>query len=613
MPLHLCSLRGGPRLALAVAWITVLSSALCVTQANAQRQLTLLSDPFLQVPGPTSVEVAWFTEFDGDSHHVIVGAPAATMSEGQLREAIRLGSAPGVRIFPAHTIKLSRVAEDADSKLPDDRKPSHGIAARDVYRHHAVVTIPQSTREPYRVVSTKDDSMTASATFSLRGALAPGEPAVIMLTSDHQLMVNAPANLEFAARTITAELGPIDAVFLPGDLVNVPDRASEWFDDERGSAFFPAMQGRGGREASDGLVYRGGAILQSAALYSAIGNHEVQGRRDGHTSLTESFNNPVPRTVAEVEYAKVARVVNPEADPSVKARWIENNSFSTTTYEEIFSLPRSDSGGERYYATTVGDVRLVTLFATRIWRSTKADPDPAVREDVSRYQEARSVLADPLAQGYGEFIFEDLAVGTPQYEWLKRELDSPEFRTAEYTVVQLHESPQSLGENAIPTFAHPRRIEERDGIRYEYPAADNILLRDIMPLLDAAGTDLVYNGHNHLWNRFVSASGVNYLEASNTGNSYGAYLPISGKSRPVPPPPWNGADYSAQGNPGGLAPIVPNIAPLHAADGQSLPYVAGNNYVVFQALHTGTGMVTSWYVDMADVAAGPLRFDQFQL
>lgn len=578
----------------------------------------MLSDPFQQRPHPDSTEIAWFTEFAGDTHHVLVGEGVAALSEADLRTAVAAGSAPGVRVYPAETMQLSQVGEDTRSELPAARKPASGIAARAVYRHHAAVTVPAGIREPYRVVSTSGDVLVASETFTVRGPLMPGEPAVIMLTSDHQLMVNTPANLELAARTITEQLGPIDAVFLPGDLVNVPDRASEWFDDQRGSAFFPSMQGRGGREATDGRVYRGGQILQHAPIYPAIGNHEVQGRRDGHTSLTDSYNNPVPTAVAEAEYEKVAAVVNPTGDPGVKAQWIVDNSFSTTTYEEIFSLPRSDTGGERYYATTVGDVRLVTLFATRIWRSEDADPDPSARDNTSRYQEARADLTDPLAQGYGEFIFEDLSVGSQQYEWLRREVNSPAFRDAKYTVVMLHESPQNLGENVMPPFAHPRRLEERDeqgelvGVRYEYPAAQNILLRDVLPMVESAGADLVYNGHNHLWNRFVSPNGVNYLEASNTGNSYGAFLPISGESRPVPPAPWNAENYLAQGNQGGLDPVVPNIAPLRA-DGQPLPFVGENNFVVFQALHTGTGMITSWYVDMANTEAGAVKFDEFRL
>jgi hypothetical protein len=77
-------------------------------------------------------------------------------------------------------------------------------------------------------VSVAGDQLAASDAYGLRGALKSGKGAVIMLTSAHQAMVNTPANMELAARTITDELGAIDAVFFPGDLVNIPDRASEW-------------------------------------------------------------------------------------------------------------------------------------------------------------------------------------------------------------------------------------------------------------------------------------------------------------------------------------------------------------------------------------------------
>lgn len=579
----------------------------------------LLTDPFLQRPEPDSTEVAWFTEFRGDAHHVLIGDGVGAMTDTELAAALTEGAAHGVRVVAAQTVRLSRVAEDPDSHLPLDRKPAAGIAAREVYRHHAAVAVPAGGREPYRVVSVWGDEYVVSETFTVGGSLTPGRPAVIMLTSDHQLLVNTAANIEFAAQTITAQLGRIDAVFMPGDLVNVPDRASEWFDDDRGSGFFAVMQGRGGRVASDGVAYRGAPILQHAPLYPAIGNHEVQGRRAGHASLNHSQHNAVPRAVAEEAYGSVAGSVNPTGDPAVKEQWVEDNSFSVTTYEEIFSPPRSGPGGKRYYATTVGDVRLIVLFATRAWRSEGAEPDPAARTTATRYQESRHHLTDPLEQGHGEFIFDDLTVGSQQYEWLRRELESPAFRDAKFTVVMLHESPHSLGENVVPAFTAPRRIEERDdrgglvGIRYDYPAADNVLARDILPLIEDAGVDLVYNGHNHLWNRFTSPAGVHHLEGSNTGNSFGAFLDASGRHRPAPPAPWNSEDTVAQGNPGGLSPTVPTIAPRHDGSGRPLPFIADNDTVVFQALDTGTGTVTSWYVDMADTAAGAVKFDEFRL
>lgn len=584
----------------------------------ARGSLALLTDPFLQWPVGGSVRVVWFTEFAGVTHHVLVGDGVERIAATSVSAAMAaLRSLPsGVAAFAADTSRLTRAAEDADSQIPAHRRPARGIARRLVHRHEGVVTgLSAGERKPYRVLSIGPSGVALSATFTLGGALEPDEGAVIMLTSDHQAMVSTPANIHFAAATITAELGPIAAVMLAGDLVNIPDRASEWFDDQRGTAFFPVLQGHGNRVGTDGVRYQGAAVLQHAPLYPALGNHEVQGRISGHMSLNASFNNPVPRAVARAEYAKVAARVNPTASAEVEARWIEDNSFSTRTYEEIFSLP----GNEGWYAVTLGDVRLVVLYCTRIWRGTQADPDPATRTATSRYQESRDVLAQPLRQGHGEFIFEDVGVGSRQYAWLSDEVTSAEFGAAKYRVVMLHEGPHGLGDNVMPQFTHPVRIEEHDdagalvGVRYEYPSAGNVALHDLATLLEGSGVDLVHNGHSHLWNRFTAPGGTHYLEASNTGNSYGAFHPASGRTRPVPPAPWDAAHYLAQGSPGGLEPVVPTLAPLRGGDGSPLPFIADNRYCVFQALHTGAGVVTSWYVDMTDTAAGAVRFDEFSL
>ncbi|MDO5629697.1 MAG: metallophosphoesterase [Mobilicoccus sp.] len=583
-------------------------------------QISLLTEPFLQLPERDRVRVVWFTEQRGTSHHVVLGRGVHALDAAQGRLALsgrsRRRDQRGLAIVAARTTQLSRTREDAQSYLPESRRPSEGIRRRPIWRHEAVVTgLRPGSRTPYRVLSVDGRAAAISGAYTLGPSLRRGDDAVIMLTSDHQAMINTPANMTYAKATIERELGPIAAVFFAGDLVNIPDRASEWFDDDRGSAFFPVLQGTAGRKGTDDVLYRGADIIQHAPLYPAIGNHEVQGRIDGHTQLGASFNNPIPVEVATREYAKVASRVNPSGDAAVKAQWIEDNSFSSRTYEEIFTLP----GNEQYYATTVGDVRLVVLYSTRIWRGTDAVPDPAARTTRSRYQEAKDALEKPLEQGYGEFIFEDIGVGSAQYRWLQAETRSPEFRRARYRIVMLHEGPHGLGDNVMPQFVHPVRVEEKDdtgrliGIRYDYPSAGNVALHDLAPLLERAKVNLVYNGHSHLWNRFTAPGGTHYLEASNTGNSYGAFHPLSGRSRPVPPAPWNTGDYLAQGNPGGLDPIVPTIAPLRTDAGEPTPFIADNRYVVFQALHTGTGEITSWYVDMQHTAAGAIRFDRFRL
>lgn len=160
-----------------------------------------------------------------------------------------------MKVHVATTTTMSRTAQDAASQLPADRKPAEGIAHRPIWRHEAVVTnIPMGAdKQPYRVVSTDGPRLAASGTFTLAGAPKTRKDAVVMLTSDHQAMVNTPANMHFAQATIEAELGPISTVIFAGDLVNIPDRASEWFDDQRGSAFFRAPgAGQPGRVGGGG-------------------------------------------------------------------------------------------------------------------------------------------------------------------------------------------------------------------------------------------------------------------------------------------------------------------------------------------------------------------------
>lgn len=579
--------------------------------------LPLLTDPFLQSPTTTAVTVAWMTEFPGSRHLVLSGEGVDRLTDAQLATAAVRGRPPaGIRVHRASSAPLSRTVEDAASQVPAGSRPAaaDGIVRRDVHRHEAVVRGLRGDT-PYRVVSAQGSDFAASDTYTLAPAAAPDEGQRVLLTSDHQAMVNTPANLQVAAETV----GDLDAVFLAGDLVNQPDRASEWFDDTRGSAFFPVLQGHAGRVATDGRTYVGAPIIQNAPLYPAVGNHEVQGRVDGMTSIGTSYNAPVPREVAEAAYAEVAAEVNPTGDPAVREQWLEDNSFSTGTYEEIFTLPESSPGGETYYATTVGNIRLISLYSTRIWRGTANQADPAARTASSRYQESAASLEDPMAQGYGEFVFEAIDRGSEQYEWLQAELASPEFRRAEHTVVMLHEGPHGLGDNVGPAFADPVRIEETDadgevvGVRYEYPLEDNVLLTDLQPLLTEAGVDLVYNGHSHLWNRFRTEGGTHFLESSNTGNSYGAYHPLSGRSRHVPGAPWDASQYLAQGNPGGLEPIVPTVRPLLAEDGTPLPFLWGNQYAAFTLLDSDAGEVTTWVYDLSDPDAGAWVLDRFEL
>ena len=236
----------------------------------------LLSDPFLQSPTSDSVRVVWFTEFPSDRSYVKYGRQLEKETD-------------------ATTTKLSRVREDQNSLVGQEyTQPT----VRDIWRHEAIVTgLTPNQRVPYQVVSVQGQEVISSKQFTLASNPTPDKPLKILLTSDHQLKPMTSANLQKVVETV----GRVDAVFFAGDLVNIPDRASEWFDDSRGGAFFPGLQGRANYQLGD-TVYHGGEIIQYAPLFTALGNHEVMGRFDPTQSLKEQFYDAIPRSVAQQLY-----------------------------------------------------------------------------------------------------------------------------------------------------------------------------------------------------------------------------------------------------------------------------------------------------------------------
>jgi hypothetical protein len=586
------------RLAIAIATLLAIIFTGMLTHPMSSpaiaSSLTLLTDPFLQLPTADSVRVVWFTEFEGDRHWVEYGP---TLNQTAI----------------ASTSKLSRVREDQSSRVVEQRsaqmidpKP----VFREIWRHEAeVIGLKAGERWPYRVVSVAGDrGSVTSQEFTLTPLPTPGQALQILLTSDHQLKAMTAANLQKVVETV----GRVDGIFFAGDLVNTADRASEWFDDSRGGAFFPALQGRAQYEINaDGTktIYRGGEIIQHAPLFPAIGNHEVMGRFSMDSGLNDQFDDAIPRAVAEGLYREKASILNPTNDPAIQDAWLKNNSFNTDTYEELFSLPEVSPGGKRYYAITFGDIRLIVLYATCIWRGPQLTADTK-----GRYREREADLQNPERWGYGQHIFEAIAPGSPQYTWLQQELTKPEFQQAKYKIVMFHHPPHSLGGNVVPAYTDPVQIIERDAqgnptaIRYEYPQPQNYLIRDVVPLLEQAGVQLVFYGHSHLWNRFMSTNGTHFLESSNVGNSYGAFL-----DKPRPVPSGFSETYAATGNPNGLEPIVPAIAPLYDRNGDPLPYIASNEITAFSILNTGTGVVSSYRFDTRTPDAPVIKFDEFRL
>ncbi len=565
---------------LALVVFLVVSLSILNQPLSPLAPLSLLSDPFLQLPTETSVNVVWFTEFLGSEHRVIYGDNLETVAI-------------------AKTTQLSRMREDINSQVsPAYEKTTE----RNIWRHEAAVTgLTPGQRIPYQVISIEQEREIKSDIFSLTPKPLSGTALKILLTSDHQLMPMVAANLQKVVETV----GRVDAVFIAGDLVNIPDRASEWFDDSRGGAFFPCLQGQANYQLEKNkkhTIYHGGELIQYAPLYPAIGNHEVMGRFSQDKELDQQFSNAFPRSQAEKYYLEVAQK---NAFIS-KEEWIKNNSFNTDSYEEIFTLPN-----KKYYAVTFGDIRLVVLYITQIWRSPNLDPQVK-----GRYQEAQKDLNDPQNWGYGQHIFEPITPDSSQYQWLETELQSQKFKQAKYKIIMFHHPVHTLGGNIVPPYTDPiANIDNaEDGsiqsVRYKYPKEDDYIIRDLMPLLESAGVQLVFFGHSHLWNRFVSVSGIHFLETSNVGNSYGAHLEEN--ERPIPPD-YSPENYSVTGDPNGLEPVIPSLIALADENHYPLPYIASNDITVFSIFDTGKGTISSYRFDTRYPDSAAIKFDEFTI
>jgi len=417
-----------------------------------------------------------------------------------------------------------------------------------VWRHHGVLApLTPGKRYTYRVVSEQGSEVVCSPWYEF--SLPRGETK-ILLTSDHQLKPMVAACMQKVVETV----GCIDGIFFAGDMVNTADRAWEWF--TAPNSFFSTLQGRACYTLA-GREYHGGSLLQSAPIFPAMGNHEV--------------------------------VETPGHDP-----WLSSQVFDC-----LFDL------SQHYYAVTFGDIRLVVLSASTLWRHPQQ----------GRFQEPPERLGDPCTWGGGQKILERIDRGSAQFAWLSQELTSPAWRSARFRMVMVHHPIHSLGDNAVPPFTDPVPLIERDpqgrvmGVRYRYPPEQDYLLRDVVPLLEAAGAHLVYSGHCHLWNRFLSPGGVFYLESSNVGNSYGAAW--GGVQRFVPedhPDP-----LTISGDPGGLAPCLPSLAPVYSANQVPLPYIASNEITVFTILDTATGLVSSYRYHTRHPDSAVVLFDQFAI
>jgi alkaline phosphatase len=615
----------------------------------------LLTDPMLQLPTEDSVQVVWYTEFEGQEH-TLTYTPE--------------GSTPIT--VAADSATMTRMAEDASSTLRDGRT-FEDVTLRDIWRHEATATgLTQNVRVPYFVTSINDAGETiTSDEYTLQPLPTEGHGIKVLLTSDQQNRQMSPANFQKVVETV----GNVDAVFVAGDFVDTPHRASEWFDrydpawletpeNDAGvqfpsarPAFFPSLQGYY-QDIFPEFPYTGGEILQHAYLFGSIGNHESPGRwRPEERNLGQMDNDPQPRWYAELRYEQQKDEINPTGDPDIREQWIRDNSFDHIQYYEMWSHPEGPEG-ENYYAYQIGDVFVISMNVSRVWRTWNVNPG-----DRGKFTEAVEYLNNPDEWGFGDMWFQTYYEGTEQYEWLQDVLASDEFQNSRYKVVLAHQTMFGLGDNAVPVMADPvTTISYQDGselstlttnwpveqtfweeniepilddiveITHEYPIEGDVWLNDIEPLLLENGVQLVHVGHSHLWNR-AQVENMHYLETSNVGNTFGAYYEdaegiVAQRTRwassfwnelESPDSRFDPEDYADTGDPHGRKPAFPSVfnpeleyEPLDE-NPRPLPYLSSNRLTAFSIFDTATSTVSSYVFDTADPESEVRLFDEFTL
>jgi hypothetical protein len=103
--------------------------------------------------------------------------------------------------------------------------------------------------------------------------------------------------------------------------------------------------------------------------------------------------------------------------------------------------------------------------------------------------------------------------------------------------------------------------------------------------------------------------GMHFLESSNVGNSYGAYV---GDQRRQIPKGYQ-EEYAAIGDANGLEPVLPTLAPLMDDTGKPMPYLSSNEITAFSILDTRTGTVSSYRFDTRQPESAVIKFDEFKL
>jgi hypothetical protein len=609
----------------------------------------ILTDPMLTGPSSDGVVVVWYSELLDARHEVVYG------------DGLN-------QVTTARTTVMSQMFEDSASRIAGRPLPEllsgDKSAKRTVYRHAAFVTgLEADRRVPYYAVTRIGDAEYRSRVFTLQPLPSLDRPVKLLLTSDHQNRAMAPANFEKVVETV----GRVDAVLFAGDFVDTPNRASEWFDrnDESRPAFFPSIQGRF-QLLFPHHPYRGGEILQHAPVFGTIGNHESPGRFDRTESLNFQDNEPRPRWFAAWQWDQLDEAEQ-AATGLTREKFVRARSFDHVTYYEMWDLPENGVEGEdpeSYYALRYGNVALVSMNVSRVWRNWN---NGFVNDRRGKFAEPAGTVNDLDSWGFGDMFFADYGAGSPQRAWLGELVASEMFRDAEFRVVLTHQTMFGHGDNAVPVMADPeatiRFIDGREPVvttfptdadtwtkivegaengliatvRYRYPRKADLWLELEAELL-GAGVELVHAGHSHTWNRtFVEREDgshrLHYLETSNVGNTFGPTVHFNPRvpwaSQFYPDPKtndtrdndfWPPEDYPRFGDPHRRPDVLPTRIELGIdvmrgieSGPEGLPFISSNRITVFSILDSADGSVRSYAHDTWFPRAPAVEVDCFPL
>ncbi|MCF7852619.1 MAG: metallophosphoesterase, partial [Simkaniaceae bacterium] len=220
-------------------------------------------------------------------------------------------------------------------------------------------------------------------------------------------------------------------------------------------------------------------------------------------------------------------------------------------FNNIFSLPLDETSRAPYYSIKMGKQYLIVLPVARVYQS--------------------------------DFSYVPIEEGSEQYQWLLNELHSEEFQEAEFRVVMMH---------------HPIYTLNPDPFNFICTTKEKFfLIKNINSLAETLGSlfekykiDLVFNGHDHIWNHFVSSGGVHYLSSCQAVAE-------------------NKNNWLLKKCSNGLDPVFPNKNQFRL-DGKLVPYPVGPG-AVFSVLDTKTKQVISYFSFFQGTTLQCIEFDAF--